>query len=48
MTSEPGNKQFQYNISRRKGNQAMKYGQVIDITILIFFLINHAEMRQEG
>ena len=41
MTSQPGKKQLQYtlpNISRSKGNQTMKFGQLIEYNMKNSFL----------
>ena len=47
MTSDPGQQTITVHIfpdiSRSKGNQTMKFGQVIDIAREKFFFKNHAE-----
>ena len=47
MTSKPGQKTIAIhilpNISRSKGNQTMKFSQLIDITRETFSFKNHAE-----
>ena len=44
------NKQLQYiltNILRSKGNQAMKFGQLIEHNMKHFFLKNHTQNAME-
>ena len=41
MTSQPGKQTVLCNILRSKGNQTMKFGQIIEYTIKKKFLKNH-------
>ena len=52
MTSKPGKQIIAIyilpNTSRSKGNQAMVFGQIQNITRKIFFFKNHAENEAGG
>ena len=50
MTSQPREKQLQYtlfNISRSKGNQTIKFSQLIEYSIGCFSSKNHAKNEAE-
>ena len=51
MTSQPGKQTIAIhmfpNISRSKGNQTMRFGQLIEFNVRKIFLKNHAQNMME-